>query len=93
MNIRVALGAPTSKVVGLILRQATTPVAAGLVAGTTGALALGNVVASLLFEVRARDPLIVASVVIVVGSITVATSLLATRRRLTVDPASALRAE
>ncbi len=93
MNIRVALGSPTSKVVGLILRQATIPVAAGLAAGATGALALGNVVASLLFEVRARDPLIVAGVVMVVGSITVATSLLATRRRLTVDPASALRTE
>ena len=93
MNIRVALGAPTSNVVGLILRQATTPVAAGLVAGTVGALALGNVVASLLFEVRARDPLIVAGVVMIVGSITIVTSLLATRRRLTVDPASALRAE
>ncbi len=93
MNIRVALGAPIAQVVGLILRQATTPVLAGLVGGTIGALALGSVVASLLFQVRARDPLIVAGVVMVVGSISVATSLLATRRRLAVDPASALRDE
>jgi predicted permease len=93
MNIRVALGAPLAQVVGLILRQATTPVLAGLVAGTIGALALGSVVASLLFQVRARDPLIVTAVVMVVGSISLATSLFATRRRLTVDPASALREE
>jgi putative ABC transport system permease protein len=93
MNIRVALGAPLSQVVGLILRQATRPVLVGLAAGTIGALALGSVVASLLFQVRARDPVIVAGVVMVVGSISVATSLFATRRRLTVDPASALREE
>jgi putative ABC transport system permease protein len=93
MNIRVALGAPVSQVVGLILRQATRPVLAGLVVGTIGALALGSVVASLLFQVRARDPLIVGAVVFVVGSISIATSLVATRRRLAVDPASALREE
>lgn len=93
MNIRVALGAPMSQVMNLILRQATAPLFAGLAAGTIGALALGSVVASLLVQVRARDPIIVVGVVLVVGSISIATSLLATRRRLTVNPASALREE
>jgi predicted permease len=93
MNIRVALGAPVSQVVGLILQQATKPVLAGLVAGTGGALALGSVVAGFLFQVRARDPLIVAAVVAVVGTISLTTCLLATRRRLAVDPAAALREE
>jgi len=91
MNIRVALGAPVSQVVGLILRQATTPIAAGLVAGAIGALALGSVVASFLFEVRARDPLIVTAVVAVVGTVSLATCGLATRRGLAIDPAAALR--
>ena len=93
MNIRVALGAPVSQVVGLILQQATKPVLAGLVAGTGGALALGSVVAGFLFQVRARDPLIVAAVVAVVGTISLTTCLLATRRSLAVDPAAALREE
>ena len=93
MNIRVALGAPVSQVVGLILQQATKPVVAGLVAGTGGALALGSVVAGFLFQVRARDPLIVAAVVAVVGTISLTTCLLATRRRLAVDPAAALKEE
>jgi ABC-type antimicrobial peptide transport system permease subunit len=53
MNIRRALGAQTSQVVGLILRQGMTPVVAGVVAGSTGALAAGGLVASLLFEVPA----------------------------------------
>jgi predicted permease len=93
MNIRVALGAPVPQVVGLIMRQAATPVVAGLAAGGAGALALGGVVASFLFQVQARDPMILAAVVAVVGSISVLTCLLATRRRLAVDPAAALRDE
>lgn len=91
MNIRVALGAQTSQVVQLIVRQATTPVIVGLVAGIAGALSVGGVVASLLFEVRARDPLIVIAVVTVVGGIGLATCLLAARQGLAIDPARALR--
>ena len=93
LNIRVALGAQTSQVVHLILRQATTPVIGGLVAGIAGALAAGGVVTSLLFEVRARDPFIVMAVVGVVGCIGLATCVFAARQGLAIDPARALREE
>jgi putative ABC transport system permease protein len=93
MNIRVALGAQTSQVVHLILRQATTPVIVGLVAGIAGALSVGGVVTSLLFEVRARDPFIVMAVVGVVGCVGLATCVFATRQELAIDPARALREE
>lgn len=93
MNIRVALGAETRQVMGLVLRQGTLPVLAGIVAGIGGALAMGSVVASLLFEVRAWDPVIIASVVAVVGTVGVATCGLAARRGLRLNPAAALREE
>jgi predicted permease len=93
MNIRVALGAQRSQVVGLILRQGMTPVVAGLLAGTCGALAIGGLVAGLLFEVRARDPLVIAAVVAIVGSVGLVTCGLAARRGLSIAPASALREE
>jgi predicted permease len=93
MNIRVALGARSSQVVALVLRQATTPVVAGMLIGAVGAIAVGGLVASLLFEVQARDPLIVAAVVAIVGSVGVATCGLAARRGLSLDPAAALRDE
>ena len=93
MNIRVALGAQTSQVVGLILRQGMTPVIAGLLAGTGGALAIGGLVASLLFEVRARDPVVIAAVLAIVGSVGLVTCGLAARRGLSIAPASALREE
>ena len=56
MNIRVALGAQVSQVFGLALGQSARPVVLGLVAGCAGALAVGKLVASLLFEVQANDP-------------------------------------
>ena len=93
MNIRVALGAHTSHVVRLILRQATTPLIGGLVAGIAGALSVGGVVASLLFEVRARDPFILIAVVGVVGCIGLATCACAAHQGLAIDPARAQREE
>ena len=91
MNIRVALGAKASEVLGLIIRQTGGPLAAGAVAGAAGALAIGGLVASLLFEVPARDPLIVAAVVVLVGTAGLASCVLAARRELIIDPAQALR--
>jgi ABC-type antimicrobial peptide transport system permease subunit len=50
-------------------------------------------VASLLFDVRARDPLVIASVVAVVGGVGVLACLLAARASLSLNPAAALRDE
>jgi putative ABC transport system permease protein len=91
MNIRVALGAQTWQVVHLLLRQTAIPMIVGLVAGSAGALSVGGVVTSLLFDVRARDPLILIAVVGVVGCVGVTTAVFAARRGLLIDPARALR--
>jgi predicted permease len=93
MNIRVALGAQRSQVMRLVLGQATLPIAAGLVAGTLGALSLGTVVASLLFDVRARDPIVLGSVVSLVAVVGLTTCAVAARQGLRIDPPSALREE
>jgi predicted permease len=93
MNIRVALGAPHGHVTGLILWQASRPVIVGLIAGAVGALAAGGVLANLLFEVKARDPLIVSVVVAIVGSVSLLACGVATRQGLSIDPAAALRDE
>ncbi|MGE5245549.1 MAG: ABC transporter permease [Betaproteobacteria bacterium] len=93
MNIRVALGARVSQVFGLVLRQTATPVFVGLVAGCAGALALGTVLASLLFEVHARDPIVIAAVVALVGAAGVIASASAAKQGLRINPAAALRDE
>jgi ABC-type antimicrobial peptide transport system permease subunit len=93
MNIRVALGAHTGDVVRLLMQQTSAAVLPGVVAGVAGALAIGGVVASLLYEVRARDPIVLTAVAVTVGVVAIAASLLATRNGLSIDPAAALREE
>ncbi len=93
MNIRVALGAQRAQVVQLILRQGMTPVMAGVVGGAVGALAVGSLVASLLFEVQPSDPLIIGLVIAIVALVGVLTCGLAARQGLTLNPTAALREE
>jgi putative ABC transport system permease protein len=93
MNIRAALGARAAQVIGLVLRQSLTPLFAGIAAGCAGALAIGTVVASLLFEVRPTDPFVLATVVALVGAVGVLAAATAAGQGMRVDPAAALRDE
>jgi putative ABC transport system permease protein len=93
MNIRVALGAPVARVRAMILRESGRPLLLGTVVGIAGALGLSNIVASLLFEVRPRDPAVIAVVTTVVGLSGLLAALMAVWRGLSIDPAAALRDE
>jgi putative ABC transport system permease protein len=91
LNIRVALGAQASQVFSMVLRQSVTPVAIGLAGGLAGALALGSVVASLLYEVRPRDPFVLAVVLGIVAAVGIFSAAAATLAGLRIEPAAALR--
>lgn len=93
MNIRVALGASRAQVMRLVVVEGFSPVAAGLAAGVGGAAALGSILSSLLFDVRARDPLVLTIVVALVGGIGLLACLVAARQGLVLNPAAALRQE
>ena len=93
MNIRLALGAQTTQVVGLIVRQGGAPIVAGMTAGVLGAAAAGGVVAKLLFDVQPRDPLVIAATVALVGAVGFAACIAAAKHGLAIDPAAALREE
>jgi putative ABC transport system permease protein len=93
MNIRVALGARTRQVMGMVMAQGLAPIAAGIAAGTAAALAVGGIIASLLFDVRARDPMVIGAVISVVAAAGVLASFVAARQGLVLDPAAALREE
>jgi putative ABC transport system permease protein len=91
MNIRVALGGSRRELLALILRQTTIPLAIGVAAGVAGSVAIGAIIASLLFEMSARDPRVITLVAVMVGSVGVAAALIAARNGLIVNPAAALR--
>jgi ABC-type lipoprotein release transport system permease subunit len=65
----------------------------GAIAGAAGAVAVSRVLASLLFEVSARDPRVIAIAAVAVGCSGLGASLMAARRGLLLNPASALREE
>ena len=95
MNIRVALGAQASQVMGLVVRQTAAPLAAGARRPAPPVRSRSaDVVASLLFEVRRRAiPLVIAAVVALVGTVGLLACVVAARRELMIDPARALRQE
>ncbi len=93
IGVRVALGAGTSDVLGMILGQGMRMIFIGVAIGIIGSLALTSTLESLLFRVTATDPLTFVSVtVLLVGSALLACYLPA-RRATKVDPMDALRYE
>jgi predicted permease len=93
MNIRVALGARASQVFALVLRQSTVPVLIGVGVGTAGALAIGDAIASQLFEVKPRDPGVLGGVALLMALAGAISAAVAARRGVRLDPAAALRDE
>jgi putative ABC transport system permease protein len=91
IGIRIALGAEARDVYAMVLRQAMTPVALGLVAGLAGAIAAGRLLAGLLYEVRPSDPVSLCAVSLALTAVGLAASLSPARRALRADPLAAIR--
>jgi putative ABC transport system permease protein len=93
LGIRVALGAARSDVVRLVMTETLSMAAVGVALGLAGALAVTRLAQSMLYQVRADDPLTFATVGVVLGSVAVVAAIVPARRAARVDPAIALRAE
>jgi len=65
----------------------------GVALGLIGALSLTRFAQSLLYQVRANDPLTFATVALVLASVAVVAGIVPARRAARVDPAIALRTE
>jgi putative ABC transport system permease protein len=93
LGIRMALGAGSHNVLGLVLRQGMMPVAAGIAAGMAGAWAASRLLRSLLFEVGATDPATFAAVTLFLTGFAAGACYLPARRAARMDPVVALRSE
>ena len=89
----MALGAPQQHVLGLVLRQGAVLAVIGLSIGLAAALALTRLMSSLLFGIRATDPLTFVLMPAVLAVIILAASYIPARRATKVDPMAALRYE
>ncbi len=93
IGVRMALGARRGQVVGMILGQGMAMVGAGGLAGLLLAVALSPLVSDLLFQLRATDPLALASAVLVLAAVALVASGLPAWRSASIDPVRALREE
>ena len=86
IGVRIALGATPGNVLGMVLRQGMTTVAAGTAVGLLGAFLLTRAMRSLLFEVSPADPATVAGGGLLLIFLALAGSFISARRATRADP-------
>jgi predicted permease len=91
IGVRMALGAQTATVVGLIVRQAGALVAAGLVIGTVAAVVLARLLESRLFGVASVDIATYGAAAAVLVGLGIIASAVPARSAARVNPVETLR--
>ena len=93
IGIRMALGARTTQVVGMILRESMTLVAIGVVIGVGSALATTKLIAKMLYGLPPNDLSTIILGVVLMIAVSLLAGYLPARRASRVDPLDALRHE
>ncbi|HEX9700785.1 MAG TPA: ABC transporter permease [Acidobacteriota bacterium] len=91
MGIRIALGAQPRGVRRLVVRRSMTLVAAGIVIGVLGALALTRLLETMLYEVSPTDPLTFAAVTLLLAATAWLASFIPALRGSRTDPMITMR--
>jgi predicted permease len=91
IGVRMALGADRSDIVRLVLGRGLLLVIVGIGVGVAIALGASRVVASLLFNVSASDPITFVGVSLLLGAMALVASYVPAWRATRIDPASALK--
>ena len=93
IGIRMALGAKTGDILGMVLRRGLGLVIIGLALGLVGAWSVAHLIAGALYGVSPHDPPTFAAVPLLLAGVALLACLIPARRAARVDPMVALRAE
>ena len=91
IGIRMALGAHSSRVVALMFRKIAWPLGVGLVAGGAVSYWASQYVATLLYNLDARDPATFIGAALFLSAVSAIAAWLPARRAARIDPARVLR--
>ena len=93
IGVRMALGAMPQNILRLILSNIARWTIAGAALGLLGAWLCSRMLESLLFQVRAHDPLLLALALLILLAVAFLAAWIPARRAMRVDPMVALRYE
>jgi predicted permease len=93
IGLRIALGAPPSRVMRAIVTRGAVICALGLVVGSLGAVGVTRLLQGLLFETAPLDPLTFAATGLALIVVALAASYLPARRAASISPMESMRGD
>jgi predicted permease len=93
LGVRVALGAQSTEIARMVVAEGARIAVLGAIVGGIGAIATGRLMASLLFEVSPRDPVVLAGVSVGLVAVALIASLIPARRAMRIDASEVLRGD
>jgi predicted permease len=93
IGVRMALGARTTDVLRMVIRQGMTPVVIGLAIGLAATFAVGRLLATQLYQISPHNPLLLSLTAALLIAVALLACLIPARRASLVNPIEALRTE
>jgi putative ABC transport system permease protein len=93
IGLRMALGAAPSRVRAMILRQVAAMAAIGGTIGLVGAVGIGRLAESMLYQLKGTDPTVLVGAALELAGVALAAGFVPAYRASQVDPITALRYE
>src|ERR1700735_1295406 len=91
LGIRIALGASSADIFRFVIGNGVRLAAAGILIGLAASFALTRLMASLLFQTSATDPITFVGSAVLFALVAMLASYLPARRAMRIDPTAALR--